>query len=50
MDLIHLAHERDMWQAFVNCVLNPRVLKNIGNSWVARQLLASQRLHSIELI
>jgi hypothetical protein len=50
MDLIHVVHDRDVWQALVNWVMKLLVPKNMGNSWVARQLLASKGLVTMELI
>jgi hypothetical protein len=50
MESIHLVHDRDVRQAPVNWVMYLRVPRTMGNSWVARQLLASKGLISMELI
>jgi hypothetical protein len=30
MDWIHLAHDRNQWQALVNTIMNLRVAQNVG--------------------
>jgi hypothetical protein len=50
MDFIHVVHDRDVLQALVSWVMNLWVLKNMGNSCIARQLLAFKGLIFTELI
>jgi hypothetical protein len=43
MDWIDLAEDRDRWQAFGNGVMNFRFYKMLGVSWLAEDLLATQK-------
>jgi hypothetical protein len=51
VDWIGLAQDRYKWKGLVNAVMNLRVLKMVGNSRVATQLVASRAvLSSVELV
>jgi hypothetical protein len=49
MDWIHLAQDRDQWRALMNTLVNLRVPKILGISWVGGQLLTSEGFSSIQL-
>jgi len=49
VDWIHLAEEKDQWQALVNMVINLWVHRRWGISWLA-ELLASQGLYYMDLV
>jgi hypothetical protein len=40
MDWIDLAQVRNQWRALVNTVMNLRVPKMLGNSWIGAELTA----------
>ena len=44
MDWIYLAQDRDRWQALVNAVMNSRLHKMRGISWLAENLLPYQEI------
>jgi len=49
MDWIDVAQDRDRWRALVNSVMNLRVSKMSGISWiVANRLTFKERLSSME--
>jgi hypothetical protein len=51
MDRIDLAQDGGQWKALVNTVMNLRVHKMLGSSWVPAQLAASQEgLSLMELV
>jgi hypothetical protein len=51
MDWVHLAQDRDKWQAVVNTVMNLWIHKMWGISWLAWELIASEEgPSSVELI
>lgn len=50
LKLIHVAQDRDQWQAVMNTVMNFGLQKILESSWLSEQLLAfEERLYSMEL-
>jgi hypothetical protein len=45
-----MAQDRELWQILVNMVMNFQVEYNVGYSSVAKWLVASQGLSSMELV